>query len=188
MSAVPWRASAIFLFPVFLCASSLPQLSVEELVSHSDIIVAGHVVRAWTAMDSENRFIWTHYEIKVDATLKGQAQASVVIGEPGGTLNGLSLLVPGATQYTVAEEVSVFLYRTPIGYLRTTNYGQGKFVVSADHRVHATHAMNIPGAVIAADAYRPAAGTSVETLDGATWSDFQSRVARVVAAQKEARR
>jgi hypothetical protein len=188
MPAVPWRASAIFLFPLLLSAGSLPQLTLEKLVSQSDTIAAGHVVRAWAAMDSENRFIWTHYEIKVGDVLKGQPQASVVICEPGGTLNGMSLLVPGSTPYIVGEEVSVFLYRTPIGYLRTTNYGQGKFVISADHRVHASHAMNIAGAAITAAAYRQAPGTSVETLDRATWSDFQSRVARIVSMRKEARR
>src|SRR5260370_38777613 len=101
MPPVPWRASAIFLFPILLSAGSLPQLSLEKLVSQSNTIVAGHVVRAWAAMDSENRFIWTHYEVKVGDVLKGPAQASVVIGEPGGTLNGKPLLVPGSTPYTV---------------------------------------------------------------------------------------
>src|ERR1700676_5412630 len=120
----------LFLVPLVLSASSIPRLSVEDLVRQSDTIVAGRVVRTWTAMDSENRFIWTHYEIKVGSTLKGHSQASVVLSEPGGTLNGVTLLVPGSTPYTVGEKVSVFLYRTPIGYLRTTNYGQGKFVIS----------------------------------------------------------
>ena len=126
----------LFLFPLLLCAASPPHLSLEALVAQSAAIVEGQVVRAWAAMDSENRFIWTHYEIKVSSTLKGQADASVVIAEPGGTLNGVSLLVPGSTPYTVGEKVSVFLYRTPIGYWRTTNYGQGKFAISNDPRVH----------------------------------------------------
>jgi hypothetical protein len=186
MSSVPLRVSAIYLFPFLLCAGSLPQLSVEELVAQSDTIVAGRVVRSWTAMDSENRFIWTHYEIKVGETLKGPAQASLVVGEPGGTLNGVTLLVPGATQYTVGEEVSVFLYRTPIGYLRTTNYGQGKFIFSADGRLHANHAINIGGATIAASASRSVPGTSVGDLEGASWSEFRSQVSRIVANQKEA--
>jgi hypothetical protein len=153
---------SLFLVPVLLCASSLPQLSLEALVAQSDTIVAGHVVRTWAAMDSENRFIWTHYEIKVDSTLKGDAQASVVIGEPGGNLKGVSLLVPGSTPYTVGEEVSVFLYRTPIGYLRTTNYGQGKFVISADRRI--------------------------PSLGGMSWIDFRSRIVRIVASRQEVRR
>jgi hypothetical protein len=150
-----------FLLPVLLCASSSPRLSLEDLVSQSDTIVAGHVVRTWTAMDSENRFIWTHYEIKVDSTLKGQAEANVVVGEPGGTLKGVSLLVRGSTPYTLGEEVSVFLYRTPIGYLRTTNYGQGKFVISADRRI--------------------------QSLGGMSWIDFRSRIVRVVASHQEVR-
>jgi hypothetical protein len=118
-----------FVFPAFLSAiDGVPRLSLEDLVAHSDTIVEGQVVRTWTAMDSENRFIWTHYEIRVSNQLKGPAQTTVEIGEPGGTLNGVTLLVPGATPYKLGEPVSVFLYRTPIGYLRTTNYGQGKFI------------------------------------------------------------
>src|SRR5579872_6918710 len=138
------------LFPALCAASSLPRLSLESLTQQSDMIVEGRVVRKWAAMDSENKFIWTHYEIKVNSTLKGQARQSVEIAEPGGVLDGRTLLVQGATPYAIGEEVSVFLYRTPIGYLRTTNYGQGKFVVSAGSR--------------------------------ANWSEFESRVARIVAA------
>jgi hypothetical protein len=119
-----------FIFPAFLCAiDGIPQLSLEELVSHSDTIVEGQVVRTWTAMDSENRFIWTHYEIAVSSRMKGPAHSTVEVAEPGGTLNGVTLLAPGSTPYKIGEQVSVFLYRTPIGYLRTTNYGQGKFVI-----------------------------------------------------------
>jgi hypothetical protein len=144
----------LFLFPLLLCASSLSHLSLEELVSQSDTIVEGHVVRTWAAMDSENRFIWTHYEIKVGSTLKGRAQVNVVVSEPGGTLNGVTLLVPGSTPYTVGEEVSVLLYKTPIGYMRTTNYGQGKFLISGRMG----------------------------------WSDFRTRILRIVASRQEVRR
>jgi hypothetical protein len=113
-----------FLIPILLSASEIPRLSLAELVKLSDTIVAG------------------------------RAHPSVVVSEPGGTLNGVSLIVPGSTPYTVGEEVSVFLYRTPIGYLRTTNYGQGKFVIS----------------------------------DTRSWSDFHSRIVRIVASHQEAPR
>jgi hypothetical protein len=151
-----FRATAFlsaFVFPVFLSAlDGVPQLSLEDLAGHSDTIVEGQVVRTWTAMDSENRFIWTHYELRVGNRLKGDARTTVEIGEPGGTLNGVTLLVPGGTPYKVGEQVSVFLYRTPIGYLRTTNYGQGKFILP----------------------------------DGASRTDFRSRVVRIVSAQQAA--
>ena len=145
----------LFLFPVLLCAASPPHLSLEALVAQSATIVEGQVVRAWAAMDSENRFIWTHYEITVSSTLKGRADANVVIAEPGGTLNGISLLVPGSTPYTIGEKVSVFLYRTPIGYWRTTNYGQGKFAISNDARVHNTFRSQVARMVARRQEIRP---------------------------------
>ncbi|MEO7144239.1 MAG: hypothetical protein ABI165_12150 [Bryobacteraceae bacterium] len=157
------------LFPSLLCAAGLaPPLSVDELVAQSDTIVRGKVIRSWGAMDSENRFIWTHYEVRVSTTLKGQPGATVVIGEPGGTLNGVTLLVPGATHYEAGEEVALFLYRTPIGYLRTTNYGQGKFTISTGGRIHGN--------------------TGIESLEGLRWAQFESRIARAVSAQKAVRR
>lgn len=123
--------SVLLLLPALLCAGGLPALPLETLVARSDMIVSGEVVRAWAAFDPENKYIWTHYEIKVSRILKGPAQSSVVIAEPGGTLNGVSHLIPGAAPYAMGEQVTAFLYRTPIGYLRTTNYGQGKFLAGA---------------------------------------------------------
>jgi hypothetical protein len=176
------RAGATLLFPLLLCASSVPRLSVEELAARSDTILRGRVVRAWAAMDSENRFIWTHYELQVTSTLKGQPAGTVEIAEPGGTLNGVTLLAPGATEYAVGEETAVFVYRTPIGYLRTTNYGEGKFTISADGRMHAATGISIAGATFNRRTPAPPRGAGVEGLDGMSWSAFQSRVTRIVAA------
>src|SRR5260370_21097129 len=98
----------LFLFPVLLCAASPPHLSLEALVAQSETIFEGQGVRAWAAMDSENRFIWTHYEIKVSSTIKGPAEPSVVVGEPRGPLNAVSLLLPGLTPYTNVAKATVF--------------------------------------------------------------------------------
>jgi hypothetical protein len=179
---------AILLFPLFAGASGVPRLSVEELAAQSDIILRGRVVRSWAAMDSENRFIWTHYELQVSATLKGQPGRTIEIAEPGGALHGVTLQAPGATEYRAGEEVAVFLYRTPIGYLRTTNYGEGKFTISADSRIHARTGIDIAGATFNRRTSEPARGAGVEGLDGMSWSAFQSRVARIVAAEKGVRR
>ncbi|HYL35006.1 MAG TPA: hypothetical protein VEV17_03720 [Bryobacteraceae bacterium] len=164
-------------------AAELPQLSLEELAAQSDAIVAGRVVRTWAAKDSENRFIWTHHEVQVAATLKGQARSTIDICEPGGTLNGMSFQIAGSTEFAVGEEVAVFVYRTPIGYLRTTNYGQGKFVLTADQRVHVNRSINLAGAVLIGGARSQASGTRVQALDGLSWSEFRTRVTRIVAQQ-----
>jgi len=128
MSRMSYRPCFLLLVPLMLCAADVPpRLSLEELTAQSEVIVAGRVVRSWSAMDSENKFIWTHHEIQVRDTLKGPARATLEVTEPGGVLNGRYLKVSGSTSFTDGEEVTVFLYRTPIGYMRTTNYGQGKF-------------------------------------------------------------
>lgn len=150
--------SSLLLSSLAQAAPFLPQLSLDDLVRQSEIIARGRVVRTWAAKDSENRFVWTHYELQVSNVLKGPAQAPVEIAEPGGTLNGITQLIPGSTSYSVGEEVVVFLYRTPLGTLRTTNYGQGKFVLPA-------------GSGLAA----------------ARWNELQRRVSKLVAAQQVVR-
>jgi hypothetical protein len=82
----------LLLVPALLClAGPLPRLSLEGLVAQSEVIVAGRIVRAWTAMDSENKFLWTHYRIEVRTTLKGAPLPSVVVSEPGGDRDGVIL-------------------------------------------------------------------------------------------------
>jgi len=178
--------AAILFFPALLVSAGLPVLSLENLASQSDVIVSGRVVRSWAALDPENRFIWTHYEIKVTNILKGPAQASIEIAEPGGALHGVTQIIPGSTSYAAGEQVSIFLYRTPIGYLRTTNYGQGKFLISPDGRVVPNHWINIAGASIA-DGHPSPGGTKPETLEGMNWKEFELRVSRIVADQREVR-
>lgn len=179
-------ASAIFLFPYFLFASSLPRLTVEDLVGQSDTIAKGKVIRSWAAMDPENRFIWTHYEIQVSSALKGHPGATMEIAEPGGTLDGVTLLIPGGTRYQIGEEVGVFLYKTPIGYLRTTNYGEGKFTMSPDGRMHTNGEINLSGATFAQPKSQPAPGRGVDGLEGLKWNEFESRIGRLVAAGRAA--
>lgn len=188
MSPALPRVGAFLLFPLFLSAGSVPRLSLAELVAQSDFILRGRVARAWAAMDSENRFIWTHYQVQVSSTLKGQQGAAIVIGEPGGTLNGMTLRVPGATEYAVGEDVTVFLYRTPIGYLRTTNYGEGKFTISTDGRMHGKTGIEIAAATFNHRAPEAAPGASVEGLDGMSWSAFRSLVLRLVVMGNGGRR
>ena len=181
------RAPLLFLLAFQAVAATLPQFSVEQLTARSDLIVRGRITRAWAAMDSEDRFVWTHYQLQVSATLKGSARSIVEICEPGGTLHGVSYQMSGSTPYAVGEDVAVFLYRTPIGYLRTTNYGQGKLLVSPDGRVHLNRAFRLAGAVFLPTAHS-APGTSTETLDAIPFADFQSRIAGIVSPRREVRK
>jgi hypothetical protein len=173
MPFAPGRVLLLLATSALWAADVPPRLSLDQLTAQSDAIVAGRVTRSWADMDPENRFIWTHYEIQVRDTLKGAPHPTVVISEPGGVLNGLQLQVSGSTRFADGEEVAVFLYRTPIGYMRTTNYGQGKFTLAADGTVHVS---------------RLAHGTGVESLEGAKWNVMRARVTHILTLQQAARR
>ncbi len=117
-------------------ATSVIQLSFEELVDHSESIVSGQVTRSWADWDSEHKFIWTHYEVAVSAVHKGAPGATVVVSELGGAVDGQAMTVAGTVTYQPGENVLIFLTRVPNGYLRTTGWGQGKYTVDGKGILH----------------------------------------------------
>lgn len=148
-------------------AGTLQPLTTAELVSQSETIVSGTVTRTWTSWDNEHRFIWTHAAILVDNVLKGSPSSVVTVSEPGGVADGLTMQVPGSTPYATGERVHVFLYRTPLTYMRTVGYGQGKFIESPSGRVHsAVSALLDPN-----------------TLDGLTPQQFRVKVKQIMGAK-----
>ena len=151
-------------------ATQVPALSLEGLIGQSDIIAHGRVISSWPAWDSGHKYIWTHYRIEVLDPIRGNPGASVVVSEPGGSLDGVSMSISGTPDYAVGEEAIVFLYRTPIGYLRATGYGQGKYTVTPEMRVRA----NLKGLDLLKG--NTSRGVPLSTLDGLTVTDLKARV------------
>ncbi|MEX2263322.1 MAG: hypothetical protein WD696_15300 [Bryobacteraceae bacterium] len=113
-------------------AAVVPSLSLEQMVDRSEHIVHGRVLRSWSSWDQNRRFIWTHHQIRVTDRLAGPSSATVIASEPGGTVDGVSMRVSGAVPFSTGEEVVLFLYRTPLGYLRATGHAQGKYFVAGE--------------------------------------------------------
>ncbi len=86
------------------------------------------MTRSHCAWDSKHKYIWTHYDFTVDDVLKGPPESTITVSEPGGSLNGIHQQFSGALPYPLAEHDVLFLYRTPIGYLRTVGGPQGKYL------------------------------------------------------------
>src|SRR5438105_12577121 len=108
-------------------ATIVPSISLDELIDRSEVIAHGRVTRSWCAWDTAHKYIWTHNQIEVLDWMRGSGARQVIASEPGGELDGLGMKLSGALEYAVGEETIVFLYRTPIGFLRATGYGQGKY-------------------------------------------------------------
>jgi len=121
--AVIFAAAACLVLP----AAVVPRLSLEQLAQESPKIVYGRVLDSHTS--SSGQFIWTHYRVEVLESWKGNPAPEIVVSEPGGTWNGVTMEISGAVQFRPGEELVLFLYKTPIGYWRTTGFWQGKFNV-----------------------------------------------------------
>lgn len=93
-------------------------------------IFHGRVVRHWSAWDPARQFIWTHYLLTLEETLKGGHASNITVSEPGGSAGGTVMQVAGVPEYEDGEEVIVFLRRTPIGYWRCSGWAQGKYTVT----------------------------------------------------------
>ena len=161
--------------------TSVPGLSFEELTDRSDLVVTGQVARSWTDWDSPHKYIWTHYELAVSATLKGAAGAGVVVSEPGGVVGIQGMSVAGAVTYRPGERVLVFLQRMPNGYLRTTGWSQGKFDLDDTGHLHPQSAF---GGVEFVDPPHGVSGsTPLREFNGVTVAEFYARIAARLKAQ-----
>jgi hypothetical protein len=170
--------SVSILFAATTGATTVPSLTFEQLTDQSDMVVSGRVTRSWSDWDSHHKFIWTHYELAVTDSAKGSPGSTVVLSELGGLVGNQELTVAGTTSYAPGDRVVVFLQRMPNGYLRTTGWGQGKYIVDKTGRLRVD--------VSAPPAPSASAGTPLSTLAGLTIADIHTRVAARIAAQQRA--
>lgn len=168
------------ILPLLALGTSVPQVSLEDAVTRSELIVTGDVVRSWSAWDAGHQFIWTHSEIAIREHWKGAPGATVTVSEPGGEVDGVGQAISGAVRYAPGEQVVLFLYRTPNGLLRTFGWGQGKLKVDPQQRVHLTHsaAATVKGTAGAA----AAPGTPMNAVESENLAALRARVLRTAKA------
>jgi len=177
----------------FLFFSSLPLLcfgttivrtSLEEAVAQAQWIVEGDVVRNWCEWDQGHQFIWTHTEISVRSHWKGSGGRTITVSEPGGVVGGIGMAAAGMVRYTPGEHVVAFLYRTPVGFIRTVGVTQGKLQIDTRGLVHFTPAAAemtpVPGS--------GAMDTPMDELEGRTLDEVHSRILRLAAGHRGAAR
>jgi hypothetical protein len=170
---VPIICTAL-LFSGLALATSVPSLSFNELTDRSEMIVSGHVTRSWSEWDTEHKFIWTHHEVAISGVHKGGSAATVVVSEPGGIVGNRGMNIAGAVAYYPGDNVVVFAQRMPNGYLRTTGWGQGKYLVDGSGHLHADASLETIERV---DAATPATGLQLRSLDGMTVTELKTRIA-----------
>jgi hypothetical protein len=132
--ALSWGGSALLLMlidvPAF--ASTFLAMDLPELITESDGVVRGEVISLNSFWDPEHRVILTDAEIRVDEKMLGrvgQVGRTVTVRTFGGEVGGYTVVAHGFPQFTVGEELVLFLQTAPDRTLRVTGYQLGQFEV-----------------------------------------------------------
>lgn len=126
-----WPVLGLVLWQGAVLATSLPRFGWDRLVSESDSILRARCVSSEAYRDPTTGIIWTRFHLAASETFKGAGGSEWTVTEPGGTVGGLSQIVPGTPRFDAGEEFIVFLYRTPLGKWRVRGGGQGSFQILA---------------------------------------------------------
>lgn len=126
--------AALVCLPSPVSATVMVEVPLEDMAVDADAIAIGTVTRSGVQMVFERgRMLpWTATTLNVEEWIKGGDGApTLVIHERGGEWQGGGMRIDGTPEYQVGEHVVVFLFRDPVGRLRTYGMVQGKFVIRA---------------------------------------------------------
>jgi hypothetical protein len=113
-------------------AETLQKLSLEELTREADVIVRGRIQKVSSQPTADRSNITTVVEVAVVDQWKGQKTSTLSLRQPGGSAGGIAQAVPGLPQFSIGEDVILFLKEIDGGYVSTVGGKQGKFVVKTD--------------------------------------------------------
>lgn len=99
----------------------------------SDLVVSGTVTAIESARVGPTPALHTYVRVQVDEVLLGHLSGdTLVLREPGGSLDGRREWTFGAPEFSVGERVVLFLTRNADGTLRTNHLALGKYTIAFD--------------------------------------------------------
>ncbi|MCY3758235.1 MAG: hypothetical protein OXG96_10990 [Acidobacteria bacterium] len=115
-------------------ATTVKQLSLEQMVRRSQRIILGRSVSQETYWNKTRTRIYTATRFAVTEDLKGESRGTARVVTVGGTIGELTLDVPGTPQFREREEVLLFLGAGKGDYWILMGLSQGMFRISPDAR------------------------------------------------------
>ncbi|HUY13136.1 MAG TPA: hypothetical protein VMX16_05805 [Terriglobia bacterium] len=106
---LPLVAIALTVFAATGTATSLVQLSVQQLTQASAVILRGHAVNQVSRWNANHTSIETLTTIAVDQSMKGQPASTVVVRQTGGTVGRIREYVPGSVRFLPGAGYMLFL-------------------------------------------------------------------------------
>ena len=158
-----------------LQASTLLQLSLNDMIQQSNVIVRGKAQRSYS--ERRGSVIFTHYRVQVASTFKGTPGLTLDIAVMGGVVNGSRQIFAGAPELTEGQDYVFFLWTSKTGLTQIIGFSQGLFRATS----------NSSGQVIlmraaATEPMLNAAGQTVTDSDfQISMSGLQSRIQTVLS-------
>ncbi len=111
-------------------ATTLANLSQEQLVDASTYVLKGTITEVWVEFD-EDDMIWTRAKLAVDTTYKGpDTPSEIIIDTQGGRIGDQEVAVYSAARFSEGEKVVVFLASIKFGTRWTpVEMFRGKFTI-----------------------------------------------------------
>ena len=113
-------------------ATTLSELSLEQMTDASDLIVRGTVTQVFTELDDRGN-VWTRAQVEVQEVLKGDtATQAVLVDQVGGVHGNSYSVIRWAPRFSKGEEAIFFLEELRSGRTSVVGWYQGKFTVRMD--------------------------------------------------------
>ena len=128
----------LLLIGLLICAQTSLATTViipsdDQMIVEARAIVRGKVLAIESGLDEQQNSVYTYVTLKVQEVLKGQiTQRRIVLKQPGGEFGSRGSLVFGTPEFTVGENVILYLDTWQDGSLRVHQMLLGKFTVIKD--------------------------------------------------------
>ncbi len=116
-------AIIVLTIQVNTAATTLAQMSIEQMARKAPLIVRARCIRNSTAWDAGE--IWTFTNFEVEEAWRGTAPAAITVRLLGGRMGNLTSSVSGVPRFQPNEEVVLFLEPTPRGDYSVMSWEQG---------------------------------------------------------------
>ena len=136
------KPTCLKLLLFFICLLSCAQTSLattviipsdDQMIIEARAIVRGKVLAIESGLDEQQDAIYTYVTLRVQEVIKGQiTERKIVLKQPGGQYGSRGSLVYGTPEFSVGENVLLYLDSWRDGSLRVHQMLLGKFLVTKD--------------------------------------------------------
>jgi len=127
-AALLFSVCMVMVVPAALFSTTMIKFSNTDLAVDSDIILQGKVTSTWTEWGDNGRYIYTYGTVAVDRVIKGYVDGDqYTIKIPGGTIGSSMMKVYGTADFSVGDELLLFLVDDESFESNVLGWSQGRF-------------------------------------------------------------